>query len=206
MMRANGAGLEPPLATPLPSACAPRGSAARASGNEHAAAAAAAAVGGAPPPPSSLKQMGERLCRRLDGWTERYEHASRAIERLLALVEDESGIAGGGGGGRGNGVAAVGSTAARRKAQERQLLQLVAERLGAASTQVQHTREQAVAITQMHERLAAVERSRREHKADGRGAHERERRAIIERELLAEERPTRRERRPPSARRRRLQG
>ena len=72
----------------------------------------------------------------------------------------------------------------RRQGEMLSLLRLVSERLGQASMQVQHTRGQAAALAQLHEKLVTAERTQGELRQQASDARAAEARARLEVSLL----------------------
>ena len=90
----------------------------------------------------SIKLLAEELDRECSQWSSLFEKAAASVAGLLRVVADG---------------ASHSATAGRRQGELLEHLKLVAERLGAASMQVQHTRSQAAALEAVHELLTKAE-------------------------------------------------
>ena len=113
----------------------------------------AASRAAVPQQEKSLSKLAQDLAAECETWSARFDKAaSWPVDQLLVVTA-------GGQDSSGNGQPAMG-TQARRQQELLEALKLVAERLGAASMQVQHTRGQASTLDQVHGKLVASERER----------------------------------------------
>ena len=105
-------------------------------------------------------------------WCGQFERASAAVQRLIDKTDPP---------------AAGEGTQSRKHHELLELLQLVADRLGTASTQVQHTRGQAAMLSQLQSKLVSVEKERDGQKRIAEAACAAERRAQAELAVLCPE-------------------
>ena len=122
----------------------------------------------------SLPRLTAELASDCETWSGQFNKALTSVEALVEATET----------GRG---AATDGAQGRRQSEMMSLLRLVGDRLGTASTQVQHTRGQAAALTQMHEKLVACEKEQARLREVADEAREAEQRARDETSLLRAE-------------------
>ena len=130
----------------------------------------------------TIAKLSEDLNREAGAWCSHFSKASTAVEALCAAMD-----------GQASGVGQHG----RRQSELLDALKLVADRLGTAITQVQHTRAQAAALAQFEEKLGLSDRERQRLQAAADATHIVERRAhnelqMMRVELCAEEHARRR--------------
>ena len=124
-----------------------------------------------------LGEVTASLCKDLDGWLGKYQGALRAVDGLRSASEAPPPEVA---------PAAPRAFEERRRAELLQLLHVVEERLGLAVSQAQHTREQAIALQDVHALLHAAERGR--HAADAQLAAATAERQTAARRARAEQR------------------
>ena len=124
-----------------------------------------------------LGEVTASLCKDLDGWLGKYQGALRAVDGLRSASEAPPPEVA---------PAAPRAFEERRRAELLQLLHVVEERLGLAVSQAQHTREQAIALQDVHALLHAAERGR--HAADAQLAAATAERQAAARRARAEQR------------------
>ena len=142
----------------------------------------------------SLPRLTAELAEECETWRGQFVKALSSIEALCAATESSSSSAAasaGGVAGATPGAALTNPTrGGRRHTELLSMLRLVGDRLGAASTQVQHTRGQAAALTQLHEKLVASEKEQERLRRVADAATAAEARAACELEALRSAAPS----------------